>query len=200
MSQREAASRAGLIKLAIAVVLGFAQLVVVWLALHPDVSDEYRAYYIDHTRSCWLSPSQPVQTYLADLPRSQPVSGLNFLSACAVLSLGWRRIEDWGVWSTGTISRVRVPYDTDTKAISLTLRAPPLLPAPQRVLIRVDSLPSVDVEIPPGAIREVSLPRPAPPSGVAQIEIDVLPPLSPKQAGQSNGKRRIGIGLVRIDH
>jgi hypothetical protein len=198
--RREAAPRAGLAKLAAAAVLGLAQLVVFWLAFHPNVSEEYRAHYIDHTQTCWIPRSQLAQNHFADLPRSQSASGLNFATACAVLPSGWWPVEGWGIWSLGAVSHMRVPYDAATKTLSLTLKAPEFLPAPQRVLIRVDNLPPVEVEIPPGAIRDVPLPRPAPLSGVARIEIDVPHPLAPKQVGQSDDERQIGIGLVRIDH
>ncbi|HWA20508.1 MAG TPA: hypothetical protein VG757_16100 [Devosia sp.] len=35
------------------VLFGAFELVVLWLALHPNVADDYRAYYIDRTASCF---------------------------------------------------------------------------------------------------------------------------------------------------
>ena len=32
------------------------ELTVVWLMLHPQVPDDYRAYYIDHTTTCLNQP------------------------------------------------------------------------------------------------------------------------------------------------
>jgi len=55
LSSFAARAQWGLILLAILLVGGF-ELRVAWLALHPAVSDNYRAYYIDQSTTCLNKP------------------------------------------------------------------------------------------------------------------------------------------------
>jgi hypothetical protein len=111
------------------------ELVVVWLMLHPDVSTDFRAYYITRTTTCL---DQPVPgTYVLGeavdfLPTGLPAARAN--RVC-----GWEGPAGDGTHAIGTSSRLRFVYEGRPEALGLRLRMVAArnerLPATQRVRV-----------------------------------------------------------------
>lgn len=89
--------------------LALAELVVFWLALHPHVSADYRAYYIDKTTTCL---NQPVAGYyVVGTELSFRSQGYNILSK-NVRVCGWDGPAGDGLHSVGKSSRLRFAFGT----------------------------------------------------------------------------------------
>lgn len=94
------------------------ELAVLWLMLNPNVSSDYRAYYIDKTTTCL----------------NQPVSGEYTLGETLDLSpegrraapnnkvCGWSGPAGDGTHAIGTSSRLRFVFDEPASAMSVELR------------------------------------------------------------------------------
>lgn len=88
----------GIVALAIAF-----ELAVVWLMLHPQVSQDYRAYYIDHTTTCL---NQPVSgDYRLGTTVSFRSDGVELAKPLRVC--GWEGPAGDGTHAVGTSSRLR---------------------------------------------------------------------------------------------
>jgi hypothetical protein len=89
---------------ALAALLAVTELVVLWQTLHPNVSDDYRAYYITRTTTCL---PQPVT---ASYVLGQTVDFTNKGdrdAARELLPCGWEGPNDDGRQSLGETSRLR---------------------------------------------------------------------------------------------
>ena len=114
------------------------ELSVVWLMLHPNVPDDFRAYYIDQTTTCL----------------NQPVSGayelgatISFVSegreaAMPLRVCGWEGPAGDGTHAVGQTSRLRFALPTDTPGpLTLTLQLVAVVRAgypSQRIVVEAD--------------------------------------------------------------
>lgn len=111
------------------------ELAVFWLMLHPHVSADFRAYYIDRTTTCL---NQPVPgTYALGetvdfLPTGLPAARAN--RVC-----GWEGPAGDGTHAVGTSSRLRFVFEPIDAPLMLQLRMVAArnerLPATQRVRV-----------------------------------------------------------------
>ena len=78
--------------LVVVLLLG-VELTAVYAVLHPKVSPEYKAYYIDRTTSDWRPPHY----------RASPDQGIAFLREgwpdFVSSTAGFSRFEEWGRWT-----------------------------------------------------------------------------------------------------
>ncbi|MDR3470153.1 MAG: hypothetical protein P4M09_00420 [Devosia sp.] len=118
MSSRTAA--AGDWRLAVFGLIGVvvaAELYVGWLALHPKVSADYRAYYIDQSTTCLNKPVSGLYelgTTVSFMPDDQ--TGARRLRVC-----GWDGPAGDGTHSVGTTSMLRFAVTQPTSDLILRL-------------------------------------------------------------------------------
>ena len=132
----------GLAALAIACELG-----VTWLALHPAVGPDYRAYYIDMSTTCLNKPvsgTYALGDQLSFLPRGHG-------AALKVRVCGWDGPAGDGTHSVGTTSRMRFTVPASTGDLILTLEMSAVggvgHPAQQRVGVLANDMPVGNVTI-----------------------------------------------------
>lgn len=119
---------------AVALAIGF-ELIVLWLALHPQVPADYRAYYIDHSTTCL---NQPVTgNYALGTTVSFRSDGREL--AIPLRVCGWEGPAGDGTHAVGMTSRLRFAL-------------PPAFAGPLRVTLELvaivhDGHPSQRVEI-----------------------------------------------------
>lgn len=89
---------------ALAALLAVTELVVFWQALHPNVSDDYRAYYITRTTTCL--PQPVTGSYVVGKTVDFTSEG-NRDAARELLPCGWEGPNDDGRQSLGESSRLR---------------------------------------------------------------------------------------------
>lgn len=89
---------------ALAAVLAVAELAVLWQTLHPNVSDDYRAYYITRTTTCL--PQPVTASYVLGETVDFTTSG-DRDAARELLPCGWENPNDDGRQSLGETSRLR---------------------------------------------------------------------------------------------
>jgi|GEM_PF-827400 len=99
----------------VAVALG--ELAVAWLALHPNVDEGYRAYYIEQSTTCLDKPvggQYPMGQTVSFLPDDQ--AGARQLRVC-----GWDGPAGDGTHSIGTSSMLRFAVSGPTDGLILRL-------------------------------------------------------------------------------
>src|ERR1700761_550832 len=89
------------LSLRIAAVVGLLslELYAVYAVLHPRVSPEYRAYYIDRVTDDWNPP------HYAATPESGIVFGKEGWPDFVRSSVGFSHREDWGRWTDSGLQR-----------------------------------------------------------------------------------------------
>lgn len=141
---------------ALAALLAFFELAVLWQALHPNVSDDYRAYYIDRSTTC--------------LP--QPVTGEYALgswidfretSAREIRPCGWDGPGGDGLHSIGETSRLRFQVGEKQNLTLAMEMVGVTVPGavPQHVEISANDTLLDTVEIQPGQASRFSVEIPA---------------------------------------
>lgn len=89
---------------AVAAGMALFELGVLWLALHPDVNDDYRSYYIDQTSTCLNQPGIP-GTYTLGTTVSFTSDGAHEAKPLRVC--GWEGPAGDGTHAVGESSRLR---------------------------------------------------------------------------------------------
>jgi hypothetical protein len=124
--------RYGMYGLAV-LLLGF-EFVVLWLVLHPNVSDDYRAYYITQTTTCL---NQPVPgTYSFGTVVSFRPDGRE--AAKPVRVCGWEGPAGDGTHAVGTSARLRFDPKERPNHMALTL---------EMIAITKDGVPTQRVDV-----------------------------------------------------
>lgn len=179
---------------------GFEGLVAL-AALHPRVSAEYRAHFIDTPPACWLPQGTDARALLRDLPATIEIGGMDRLTACALLPVGWSAVEDFGIWSVGRISTLALPIRPGDRSVELVMKLPWGLEHPQKLRIDDGGAAPRSFELAPDAEIGVTLPVPpmlAASGGVWRIVLHVADPRSLASRGIGTDRRPLGIGLLRI--
>lgn len=135
------------------------ELGVFWLMLHPDVSPDYRAYYIDKTTTCLNQPvsgSYSLGSIVSFTPEGRDAAKL--IRVC-----GWEGPTGDGTHAVGTSARLRFVYAEPATALTLHLQMlavqrPEQLE--QRVEIVVDGMPLTTVIVKPDAPQDFLLALP----------------------------------------
>jgi len=173
LSSFAARAQWGLILLAILLVGGF-ELRVAWLALHPAVSDNYRAYYIDQSTTCLNKPvggGYTLGTTVSFLPDDQ--AGAWRLRVC-----GWDGPVGDGTHSVGTTSRLRFQVGGPTSDLvlrmMLTAIAAPGIPEQHLVLTAGSGVPLGEATIPAGTTQMVDFAVPARAIDRSKGRLDVI--------------------------
>lgn len=99
---------------------GGFELVVLWLALNPNVSDAYRAYYIDRSASCFPREERVATGYY---PLGAPVSFVPDRNGYARDTLRWCGFiaaNKQGIRSFGDYGILRLKFDVPNEDLLLT--------------------------------------------------------------------------------
>jgi len=114
------------------------ELGVTWLALHPDVPPDYRAYYLDRSTTCLDEPVNGSYSFGTEITfRSSPDDRL----IAPVRVCGWEGPVGDGLHAVGESARLRfaVPYNATHLTLMLELVAVDMAgPQGQRVVVSVN--------------------------------------------------------------
>ena len=159
----------GLVAVAIAFELG-----VTWLALHPAVDENYRAYYLDKSTTCLNKPVSGAYAFgeqLSFLPDGHA-------AALKVRVCGWDGPAGDGTHSVGTTSRLRfdVPASADDVVMTLEMSAVGGAghPAQQRVEITANNARVGEMTIAAGSLQTASFAIPASVINRATGQVDIV--------------------------
>lgn len=151
--------------------LALFELVVLWLMLHPNVTPDYRAYYIDKTTTCLNQPvigTYTLGTVVPFTPEGRDAAKL--IRVC-----GWERPTGDGTHTVGTSARLRFAYAEPANGLTLKLSMVPVQKDGQLTTQRVEIvangtlLDTVTLDAP--TPQDVSLPIPAPADGKLELEL-----------------------------
>lgn len=143
---------------ALAAVLALFELAVLWQAIHPNVSDNYRAYYIDRTTTCLQQPVTGEYVLGTELDFRSEDGGTRELRPC-----GWTGPAGDGTHSVGETSRLRFAVDAKgplTLMLELTGVGLPG-PAQQRVLISANGHDIGEIVVTPDKTERFTISIPA---------------------------------------
>jgi hypothetical protein len=163
----------------LAALLALFELVILWQAVHPNVSDDYRAYYIDHTTTCLPQPVTGAYQLGTELDFRSEEDETREIRPC-----GWDGPAGDGVHSIGESSRLRLAVDRPgpfTLMLELTGVTLPG-PARQRVIIFVDEKKLQEIEVTPDVTERftVSIPIEAlDGNGFVDIRLDYPDAINP---------------------
>lgn len=166
-----------------------------WLAAHPNVSDEYRAYFIDRSTDCWAN----------NVVGSLPLSGRIWFvtadnaGAKAVLECGWIAPEATGTWSSGREAKLAVrPQGAGPWDVELDLL--PFSP-PQRVTIVAKGETLLETVLVQGGTiqhRLRLLPTHLDADGRAVLSVALPDGVSPSDLGLAPDPRKLAVRLLSL--
>lgn len=179
------------------------ELAVFFLMMHPQVSADYRAYYLDRTTTCL--PEPVTGSYVLGTAISFRGDGAK--QAAAIRSCGWFSPYGEGTPSKGEASRLRFDVPADTGPLELTLTFAPLVKdniRSQRVVVSANDVELKTLTADEGLGRAYVIPIPA--EVVAQgkkaleIKLDYPDAISftPGGRGSNTQKRSIMMKAVRL--
>lgn len=143
---------------ALAAILALFELAVLWQALHPNVSENYRAYYIDRTTTCLQQPVTGEYVLGTELNFRSEGDETRELRPC-----GWTGPAGDGTHSVGETSRLRFTVTAKgplTLMLELTGVGLPG-PAQQRVLISANGHDLGEIAVTPEKTERFTISIPA---------------------------------------
>lgn len=164
---------------ALAAILALFELAVLWQALHPNVSADYRAYYIDRTTTCLPQPVTGEYVLGTELNFRSEGDETRELRPC-----GWTGPAGDGTHSVGETSRLRFAVDAKgplTLMLELTGVTLPG-PAQQRVLISANGHDIDEIAVTPDKTERfvISIPASAlDDDGFVDLKFDYPDAISP---------------------
>lgn len=172
---------------------------VIALAFNPNVSDQYRAFFIERTTDCWpadvsgeIVPGQRISFLKAD--SKGPAKTLR--------RCGWLDAEGTGTWSIGPESRLLLILPQPDRATTLELDMLPFTAEghpTQRVEITANgrSVASLKLDAKSAARHEIELPAgTAEPDGRLELALHFPDAVSPRDLGRSNDRRKLAARLI----
>ncbi len=168
------------------------ELVVLWLALHPSVNADYRAFYLDQTTTCMNEPvrgTYHLGAVISFLPG-------HYDEALQVKVCGWEGPVGDGNHSVGEMSRLRFtfPETAENLVLRLTLTAIPTAASlTQRVVLSANGVGFGQVAIPAQQTQSFEVPVPAAALGRDGHQLDLtlaFPDAIRPEANDSNTRKR----------
>ncbi|WP_152565947.1 hypothetical protein [Devosia riboflavina] len=163
----------------LAAILALFELAVLWQALNPNVSADYRAYYIDRTTTCLPQPVTGEYALGTELDFRSEGDETRELRPC-----GWTGPAGDGTHSVGETSRLRFAVDANgplTLMLELTGVTLPG-PAQQRVLISANGQDIGEIAVTPDKTERFAISIPAnalDDDGFVDIKLDYPDAISP---------------------
>lgn len=164
---------------ALAAILALFELAVLWQGLHPQVSENYRAYYLDRSTTCLPQPVIGAYTVGTELDFRSGGDDTRELRPC-----GWDGPAGDGMHSVGETSLLRFELG-EPQALTLMLELTgSTLPGPavQHVVVSANDTPLGTVEVIPGQTDRFTLPVPASAmdeTGTLVIQLDYPDAINP---------------------
>ena len=186
--------------MALIVVVGGVELYVTWLALHPHVSANYRAYYIDETTTCLDKPVSG-RYALGDTVSFMPDDQA---AARGIRVCGWDGPAGDGTHSVGTISRLRFAIDeplVDHLILQFHLAA---IAAPdhrsQRIVLTGNGVPLGEATIPDSVETtvEFQVPRAALDKHFGWLDVVVAYPTATEMTPRDSNTHYRSIKLMSV--
>jgi hypothetical protein len=184
----------------LAVIVAF-EVTVMWLMIHPQVSEDYRAYYIDHTTTCLnqlVSGEYVLGTTVSFLPEGREQA--KKLRVC-----GWDGPSGEGTHAVGESSRLRFVFDGAPKALTLSLTmfaidTPPLTDQPVDVVINGEAVGQLTVKPGDPQVFELALPAElvAKADGKLEVYLNYPKARTPEPGASNTRKRSIKVTSVRV--
>jgi hypothetical protein len=185
-------------KWALAGVVALGEMAVLALALAPEVSADYRAYYLDRSTACWPRPTT------GDYVLGQQLSFRDD-SAAGNTVCGWLEPFDAGTYSTGDRARLRFDFAVPDGGLMLGLVARGYVgPArlQQRVVVSANgqALGEIIFDSPDAAYHALAIPAEVAAldaEGVT-LQFDFPDAISPRDMGVNEDTRKLGILLETL--
>ncbi|WP_449394149.1 hypothetical protein [Devosia riboflavina] len=164
---------------ALAAILALFELAILWQGLHPNVSDDYRAYYIDRTTTCLPQPVTGEYVLGTELNFRSEGDETRELRPC-----GWTGPAGDGTHSVGQLSRLRfAASDTGPLTLMLELTGVTLPgPAKQRVIVSANDQEIGEIAVTPDQTERFTISIPASAldgDGFVDIKLDYPDAISP---------------------
>ena len=174
---------------ALAALLATAEFVVLWQAIHPRVSETYRAYYIDRTTTCLPQPVTGEYEVGTEIDFRSGGPNTRELRPC-----GWEGPAGDGMHAVGETSRLRFAvHERQDLRLMLEMTAVQLPGPPrQRIRVLVNDVPVGEAQLAPGETNRFTFPLPASAIGeleAADIRLDFPDAITPGP-GDSNTRKR----------
>lgn len=185
----------------LAVVLAASEIVILALALNPDVNADYRGYYIDRTTTCLNRDA--VGSYTLGQTVSFRSDGAK--QAAGMMVCGWSGPVADGTHSLGETSRLRLEVHPLREGLTATLQMSAIIRPPQitqRVVISVNGVrvyeatlsskepKTISFAIPPAAFASAK---------VLEMTFDYRDGIPPSPAASNIYKRAIKLVSLRLD-
>ncbi|MER8866343.1 hypothetical protein NKI19_21945 [Mesorhizobium sp. M0751] len=186
---------------ALAAVLAGSEIVILTLALNPNVNADYRAYYIDRTTTCLNRDA--VGSYTLGETVSFRSDGAK--KTAGMMVCGWSGPVADGTHSLGETSRLRLKIPSLRDSLTATLQMAAVIRPPQvtqRVMISVNGVRAHAVTLSGKEPRTVSFV--IPPAALADaktldIAFDYLDGIPQTPAASNIYKRSIKLLSLRLD-
>ena len=181
-----------LLRIIVVVVVLSLELYAVYAVLHPRVSPEYRAYYIDHTTRDWHVPRY------AATPEEGIAFGKEGWPSFVDSAEGFSTPEDWGRWTDAElVPRAKIAMNQQFSGpLCLEFAAHPAGPEiGQKLAVALGpNVREVALSQPNYAVYHVSFDR-AQPSHTLEFRLSKIPPPNSEIFRGSPDGRRLGIAL-----
>lgn len=170
----------------LATLLAMFELAVLWQALHPQVSDNYRAYYIDRTNTCLSQPVTGEYTLGTEIDFRSGGPNTRELRPC-----GWDGPAGDGMHSIGETSRLLFdvgaaqPLSLMLELTGVSLEGPPV----QHVDVSANGVALGTLEVTPGRTDRFTTAVPAAVidgAGKLMIQLDFPDAIDPSKGRVSN--------------
>ncbi|MER9319844.1 hypothetical protein NKI31_30940 [Mesorhizobium sp. M0659] len=186
---------------ALALVLAVSEIIILALALNPDVNADYRAYYIDRTTTCLNRDA--VGSYTPGQTVSFRSDGAK--QAAGMMVCGWSGPVADGTHSLGETSRLRLEIPSLRDELTATLQMSAVIRPPQtiqRVIISVNGVRVHEVTLSSKDPTTISfaIPHTAFASAkVLEVTFDYRDGIPPSPAASKIYKRAIKLVSFRLD-
>ena len=143
---------------ALAALLAVLEVIILWQGIHPNVSEDYRAYYIDRTTTCLPQPVTAEYVLGTELDFRSEGDDTRELRPC-----GWTGPAGDGTHSVGETSKLRFAVSTPSaltlmlELTGVTLEGPPQ----QRVVVSANGTKLTEIAVTPDKTERFTIAVPA---------------------------------------
>jgi hypothetical protein len=187
----------------LAALVALFELYVVFLMLHPQVSADYRAYYLDRTTTCLPEPVSG--SYVLGTTISFRSEGRKL--AAPLKACGWLTPYGEGTPTKGETARLRFSLPPRTRALTLSLTLRPVVKdnvTSQRVVVSANGVLIDTLHLPDGPSRTLSVDIPPDVveqgNGALDVKLDFPDAISFEAGGRGSNtqKRAILLSAVQL--
>ncbi|GFN32799.1 hypothetical protein [Paenibacillus xylaniclasticus] len=168
---------------------------ILYFAVHPNVSEAYRLYYISHELKHWKGNQGIIVLSNEKIPFDSIQD-----NRVAYLGKGWSSPEDWGIWMEGREANLYMQLSSRPDGpIEMQLQSLSFLPEGSKEFsIEANGHPigSIKAKYDGSTLYTVTIPSNLLSNNLLlHIKIINPVPISPAQIGQSSDIRELGLGV-----